>query len=140
MAYSMKSPWVYWYQGAGCNGCGAEAKVLLTAWPQFSRFGFRWTTEPAQADILLITGLVDRKSLNEVWDCWERMGQPKAAVAAGACAIFGGTLTKPLGEKSCLSEGPEMDFYVSGCAVAPGAILNGLRMAAEHLKERGSEK
>ncbi len=88
----------------------------------------------------MITGVVDEKNLKEVWNCWDQMDEPKAAVAAGACAVSGGILTKPLGEKPCLSEGPEIDFYVSGCAASAGAILDGLRMAAEHLGGRREGK
>jgi ech hydrogenase subunit C len=60
MNFIKKSPWILHYDGSSCNGCDIEVLACLTPLYDVERFGIINTGNPKHADILLITGSVDK--------------------------------------------------------------------------------
>ena len=56
-----------------------------------SRFGIQFVASPRHADGLLVTGPVTANMKEAVLRTYEAVAEPKLVIAAGACAISGGT-------------------------------------------------
>lgn len=126
MSYIEKSPWVIHYDGCGCNGCAMEIMACQAPVYDMERFGILLTDNPRHADILLVTGAIDETDKEELIRIYERMVEPKAVIAAGACACGGGIFE----ECSDILGGADtvipVDVYIPGCAVRPDAVIDGI--------------
>lgn len=88
---------------------------------------------PRHADVLIVIGPVNRRTLPVVKRVYAQAPEPKVVVAVGTCAISGGVFVG-----SPTFEGPldgviPVDVYVAGCPPRPEAILKGIMRAAERV-------
>ncbi|HBF10582.1 MAG TPA: NADH-quinone oxidoreductase subunit B, partial [Thermotoga neapolitana] len=73
-ALRSRSIWMLHY----CTGCGAvELPPSMTSRFDMERFGIAPMATPRQADILLITGYLNTKTLRRVIYTYEQMPDPK---------------------------------------------------------------
>ena len=140
MSNVIKSPWVIHYAGAGCGGCGSEVMACFAPVYDIERMGFVSTGNPVNADILLITGAVNEANKEIISNIYEQMAEPKAVVAAGACACSGGIFAEGEGVLGGADEAVPVDVYVPGCAARPEAVIDGLLRCLEVLGEKSSVK
>lgn len=125
----MRSCWVFHYDGSGCDGCNAEYLACLgPAW-NIERLGMRNTGNPAYADILLVTGLIDEQNRQELIEVYEQMHEDCQVVAVGACACTGGLFSECSGICPGVDSVIPVDLYVAGCATRPEAIIDALLLA-----------
>ncbi len=134
--YLKKSPWVIHYDASSCNGCDIE--VLATLCPGFDaeRFGIINTGNPKHADILLITGSVNKKNIPVIKEIYESMLEPKAVVACGICACSGGVFYDCYNVIGGVDKAIPVDVYAPGCAVRPEAIIDSIVQACDVLEEK----
>jgi len=114
-----------------CNGCDVE----LTATACLSRFaveraGFVLTEEPAEADIVLVTGPLTARVKRHVLDLHAQVPEPKVTVAVGICPISGGVFRESYAVDAPLERYLPVQVNVPGCPPRPQAIVEGLRAAA----------
>lgn len=136
MSKVTKSPWVIHYAGAGCGGCGSEAVTCFAPVYDIERMGFINTGNPANADILLVTGAANEANRDVIRNIYEQMAEPKAVVAAGACACSGGIFAEGEGILGGADAVVPVDVYVPGCAARPEAIIDGLIRCLDVLEKR----
>ena len=55
-----RSLWVFHLNTGSCNGCDIEIVALLTPRYDVERFGIKLVGSPKHADVLLVTGPVDK--------------------------------------------------------------------------------
>jgi ech hydrogenase subunit C len=126
MSLMQKSPWIIHYDGSSCNGCDIEVLAALTPMYDVERFGVINTGNPKHADIFLVTGSVNEQNKSVIKNIYDQMPDPKVVVAIGICACSGGVF------RECYNVlgGPDkvipVDPYVTGCAVRPEAIIDGV--------------
>lgn len=136
----VKSPWLLHYDGSSCNGCDIEVLACLTPVYDVERFGIINTGNPKHADILLITGGVNRRAARVVRNLYEQMPHPKVVVAVGACACSGGIFHDCYNMLGGIDKVIPVDVYVPGCAARPEAIIDGVVRALDALaKKTGKE-
>lgn len=136
----IKSPWLLHYDGSSCNGCDIEVLACLTPVYDVERFGIINTGNPKHADILLITGGVNRRAVRVVRNLYEQMPHPKVVVAVGACACTGGIFHDCYNIVGGIDKVIPVDVYVPGCAARPEAIIDGVVQALDLLaKKTGKE-
>ena len=87
-----RSLWVYHANSGGCNGCDIEVLNVLTPYYDAERFGIKLVGTPRHADVLLVTGPVNRQMADRVRRIYEQTPSPKAILICGNC---GATLTQP---------------------------------------------
>lgn len=122
---SLKSSlWVYYF-GKGC--CADEVFNSIGSRYDIERFGVKFQSQPEQADLLIINGLINKKSAPELMQIYNRMKAPKFVLAIGACACRGG-----LFDHAQASDIP-IDVFVPGCPPRPEAIMNGLLAIQEKI-------
>lgn len=135
----LKSPWLLHYDGSSCNGCDIEVLACLTPLYDVERFGIINTGNPKHADILLITGSVNHRNARVIKNLYDQMAEPKVVVAVGTCASTGGVFHNCYNVLGGIDQVIPVDVYVPGCAARPEAIIDGVVMGLQKLKEKTEE-
>lgn len=112
-----------------CNGCESELQMLSQPYLDLHRFGIFFTPTPRHADVLLVTGVVTANMEGPLLETYAAMPEPKLVIAAGACAISGGSFAHSATTRGPLDRLLPVDCYVPGCPPTPQALLHGLLVA-----------
>ncbi|MFZ0994815.1 MAG: NADH-quinone oxidoreductase subunit NuoB [Candidatus Dormiibacterota bacterium] len=119
-----------------CNGCESELQMLGTPYLDLHRLGFFFTPTPRHADALLVTGVVTRNMEEPLLATYAAMPAPKLVIAAGACALSGGSFADGLMTNGPVDRLLPVDVYVPGCPPTPQALLHGLLVAVDRAERR----
>ncbi len=109
-----KSPWIFHVSAGSCNNCDIE------------RFGILLKGSPRHADILVVTGIVNRQAAPRVRRVYEQTPDPKLVVALGNCAVSGGIFKNGYNMVGPVDKVIPVDVYVMGCPPRPQAIIDGI--------------
>jgi ech hydrogenase subunit C len=131
-----KSPWILHFDAGACNGCDIEILACLTPLYDVERFGIINVGNPKHADILLVTGCVNKRNARVLRNLYEQMPDPKAVIAIGACALSGGVFHNCYNILKGVDNVLPVDVYVPGCAAKPEAIIEGVVMALGKLEAK----
>lgn len=135
-----RSPWVVHVNCNSCNGCDIEFLACLTPLYDAERFGAINIGTPKQADIMVVTGSVNLKSLDVLKNIYAQMPDPKVVVAVGACACTGGIFHDCYNVMGGVNEIMPVDVYVPGCCPKPETILDGIIEATQILERKRAER
>jgi Ni,Fe-hydrogenase III small subunit len=129
-----KSPWVFHVAAASCNNCDIEILDILTPRWDVERFGIVLVGSPRHADALLVTGVLNHKSLPRVLQVYEQTPKPCLVIGVGTC-----TCHSHIFEPSYNVVGPydkyiPVDVYIPGCPPKPEAIILGVVKALKRLQ------
>jgi len=127
--YLDRSLWVFHLNTGSCNGCDIEIVSLLTPRYDVERFGIKLVGSPKHADVLLITGPVNRKMLPRLKLIYEQTPDPKAVIVVGTCGTSGGVFYDSYNLVGPVDKHIPVDVYVPGCPIRPEAIINGVLKA-----------
>lgn len=124
----------------GCNGCDIEIVNCVLS-PKFDAEQYKvfLTWNPREADILVVTGPVNKNLVDPLKEIYNNIPEPKLVVAAGACALMGGVYANICGDiPSEEIAGPvdnviPVDAKIPGCAVRPEDVLSGVVSALPNL-------
>jgi len=126
----------------GCNGCDIEiVNCVLSPKFDIEQYKIFLTWNPREADVLVVTGPVTKHNKEPLKAIYEAIPEPKAVIAAGACALMGGVYKNIHGdipsEEICgpVDEIIPVDAKVPGCAVSPEDVLAGAVAALPLLLE-----
>lgn len=136
----LKSPWLLHYDCSSCNGCDIEILASLTPLYDIERFGIINTGNPKHADILLVTGGVNQRNARVLRNLYDQMPEPKVVVAVGTCACSGGVFHNCYNILGGVDKAIPVDVYVPGCAARPEAIIDGVVLGLQKLKEKACKK
>ena len=130
-----KSLWVYHLcTGGSCNNCDIEILDLLTPRYDVERFGMVLVGSPRHADVLLCTGIVNKKSVDRVKKLYEQTAKPCVVVAVGSCACSGGIFRDGYQMAGPLNKIIPVDIYIPGCPPKPEAMISAIVKFLEKLK------
>lgn len=129
----VKSPWILHFDNSSCNGCDIEILACLTPLYDVERFGMVNMGNPKHADILLITGPVNRRTARVLKNLYEQVPNPKVVVSVGTCASTGGVFHNCYNVIGGVDKIIPVDVYVPGCSVRPEAIIDGVVLALQKL-------
>jgi len=130
----LKSPWVLHYDCSSCNGCDIEILASLTPVYDIERFGIINTGNPKHADVLLVTGGVNRRNARVLKNLYNQMPEPKVVVAVGSCACTGGVFHNCYNILGGVDQVIPVDVYVPGCPPRPEALLYGVMQLQRKIK------
>lgn len=134
-----KSAWVVHYNAGSCNGCDIELISAFTPTYDVERFGIVNVGNPKQADVLVVTGPVNKRNERVLRNLYDQMLDPKAVVAVGTCGATGGVFHSCYNCLGGVDKVIPVDVYVPGCAAKPEAIMQGILMAVDKMVERERE-
>lgn len=135
-----KSPWIYHINTGSCNGCDIELVSVITPRYDAERMGFKLTGSPRHADIVVVSGPITSQSKERLIRTLAQVPEPRVVVSIGSCPrscnVFKGSYSVegPL-DKYC-----PVDVSIAGCTPKPEAIIDGLALAAQILKEKRGRK
>lgn len=124
-----RSPWILHFDTGSCNGCDLEVWALLSPRYDVERFGGVNVANPKHADILLITGPVNKKTEDRLRNLYEQVPEPKLVMAVGDCASTGAPFHHCYNTNGGVNNVIPVDVYVAGCASRPEAIIDGFVLA-----------
>lgn len=114
---------VFHVAGSACNNCDIEILDALTPRYDLERFGIVLVGSVRHADVLLLSGIFNRKAALRARRVFDQAPRPVVVVAVGGCAC-GGLMFKdsynwdgPIGDRI------PVDAYVPGCPPKPEAMI-----------------
>jgi len=120
-----KSIHVSYVNVGSCNGCDIEILACLAPRYDIEQYGIYVHNNPREADVLLVVGAVTEQWHDKLRFIWDKIPEPKVAVAIGNCSISGCAFNR---------EGSYIDPPVSkhipiaaevpGCPPRPTEIIN----------------
>ncbi|MEO0108731.1 MAG: NADH-quinone oxidoreductase subunit NuoB [candidate division WOR-3 bacterium] len=128
-----KSPWVYHVAAASCNNCDIEILAALTPRFDVERFGIVLVGTPRHADALLVTGVINRKSLPRVLQVYEQTPKPCLVVGVGACTCSTHIFTDSYNVVGPYDRYIPVHVYIPGCPPKPEAIIAGVVRALKRI-------
>ena len=118
-----------WPLTFGLACCAIEMMAAGASRFDLSRFGAEvFRPSPRQADVMIVTGTINRKMAQAVKTLYDQMPEPKWVIAMGNCALSGGPFVFP--GQYAVVEGVDklfpVDVYVPGCPPRPEALIEGI--------------
>ena len=131
----LKSPWVFHLATGSCNNCDIEILDCLTPRFDIERFGMKLAGSIRHADVLLVTGSCNRKSMVRVKKIYEEhVPKPCVVVAVGECSMSRGMFVHSYNCPLPLDSYIPVDVYIPGCPPKPEAIMAGVVKLIAKLK------
>jgi len=132
----LKSPWVFHLSTGSCNNCDIEVLDCLTPRFDIERFGMRLAASIRHADVLLVTGSCNRKSMIRVKRIYEeQVPKPCVVVAIGECAMSRGMFIHSYNCPQPLDRIIPVNVYIPGCPPKPEAIIAGVVKLVNKVKD-----
>lgn len=128
------SPWLLHLNTGGCNACDIEILAALDPRFDVERFGVLLKGSPRHADVLVVTGPVNRQVRDRVIRVYEQMAEPKFVVSVGNCCNSAGVYRGCYNVYSGLDTVIPVDAYVYGCPPKPENILQAVAALQAKIK------
>ncbi|MBN2281982.1 MAG: NADH-quinone oxidoreductase subunit NuoB [Candidatus Marinimicrobia bacterium] len=121
-----KSLWVFHVSGSPCNNCDIEILDLLTPKYDLERLGIKLVGSIRHADVLLMTGVMNKKIAPRIKKLYEQAPKPIFVVAVGSCPASTITFKKSYNRVEKIEDVIPIDMYIPGCPPKPEAMIEGV--------------
>ena len=110
--------------GFGC----CKQEIFASGGPLYDiqRFGINFVNFHSQADVLIVQGLHNRQSLENVISIYNEMGNRKWVIAVGSCVLNKNIFSRDGGLFREFREKIKIDIFVPGCPPRPEAFMYAL--------------
>lgn len=129
-----RSLFVYHAACSPCNNCDIEILDAITPRYDLERFGIQLVGSPRHADMLLVTGAVNKKVVHRIKRLYEQVPKPCLVVAIGSCACSEILFRDSYNTCGPLDKIIPVDLYVPGCPPRPEAMIAGISKLISTLK------
>ena len=129
-----KSLFVYHAACSPCNNCDIEILDSLTPRYDLERFGIQLVGSPRHADVLLVTGAVNKKVVHRIKRLYEQTPRPCLVIAVGSCACSEIMFKDSYNTCGPLDRIIPVDAYIPGCPPRPEAIIAAVAKVVNKLR------
>ena len=130
-----KSIWVFHVSAGSCNNCDIEILDCFTPRFDLERFGIQLIGSVRHADVLLITGAMNKKARPRMKRVYEQAAKPCFVVACGICALSQHMFRDSYNVGEPLDKILPVDLYIPGCPPKPEAIISGIVKLVAKIKK-----
>ncbi len=120
--------------GSACNNCDIEILDALTPKYDIERFGIIPVGSIRHADVILLSGVFNKKSAIRARRLYEQAPQPVIVVAIGGCACTGLMFRDSYNWDEPVGNYIPIDAYVAGCPPKPEAIIAAIAQVIDKLR------
>lgn len=114
---------VFHLAGSACNNCDIEILDMLTPKYDLERFGIVLVGSIRHADVLLLSGVFNKKSAIRLRRVYEQAPKPVVVVAIGMCACTGQMFKDSYNWDEPVANYIPVDAFVAGCPPKPEAMI-----------------
>ena len=115
---------VFHLGGSACNNCDIEILDALTPKYDLERFGITLVGSIRHADVLLVSGIFNRKSAIRMKELIEQAPKPYLVIGIGACPCTGLMFRDSYNWDGPPGDYVKVDAYIPGCPPKPEAIIS----------------
>jgi Ni,Fe-hydrogenase III small subunit len=131
-----KSLNVFHMGGSACNNCDIEILDALTPRYDLERFGIVLVGSVRHADVILLTGIFNRKSAIRARRVYEQAPKPVVVIAVGGCSCSGLMFRDSYNFEEPVGSYLPIDAYIPGCPPKPEAMISAIVKLIGKLKEQ----
>lgn len=131
----IKSIWVFHLSVGSCNNCDIEILDCFTPRFDVERFGIQLIGSVRHADVLVITGAMNRKAAPMMKKVYAQAPKPCFVIATGICACSQHMFRDSYNVCEPLDKILPVDLYIPGCPPKPEAIISGIVKLVSKLKK-----
>ena len=114
--------------------CGIELMATASSRYDLARFGAEaMRFSPRQSDLMIVAGRVTIKMMPVLQHIYQQMTEPKWVISMGACASTGGVFDAYATIQG-VDQFMPVDVYVPGCPPRPEALLEGVVLLQERIR------
>ena len=125
---------VFHLAGSACNNCDIEILEALTPKYDLERFGITLVGSIRHADVLLVSGVFNRKAAIRARELLDQAPKPYLVLGIGGCPCTGLMFRNSYNWDSPPSAYMNIDAYVPGCPPKPEAIISAVVKVVEGLR------
>jgi len=125
---------VFHLGGSACNNCDIEILDALTPRYDLERFGITLVGSIRHADVLLMSGIFNKKSAVRLKEIIEQAVKPYVVIAIGGCPCTGLMFRDSYNWDRPPGEYIHIDAFIPGCPPKPEAIISGVVKVIEGLR------
>ena len=118
-----RSLFLFHLGGSACNNCDIEILDALTPKYDLERFGIVAVGSIRHADVLLLSGVFNKKAAIRAKRLYEEAPKPLIVIAIGGCACTGLIFQDSYNWDEPVGNYVPIDAYVAGCPPKPEAII-----------------
>lgn len=125
---------VFHLAGSACNNCDIEILDALTPKYDLERFGIMLVGSIRHADVLLVSGVFNRKAAIRARELLDQVPGPYLVLGIGGCPCTGLMFRDSYNWDQPPSDYMNIDAYVPGCPPKPEAIISAVVKVVEGLR------
>ena len=125
---------VFHLAGSACNNCDIEILDALTPKYDLERFGITLVGSIRHADMLLVSGVFNRKAATRAQELLRQAPKPYLVVAIGGCPASGLMFRNSYNWFCQPSDYMNIDAFIPGCPPKPEAIISAVVKLVEVLR------
>jgi Ni,Fe-hydrogenase III small subunit len=125
---------VFHLAGSACNNCDIEILDALTPKYDLERFGITLVGSIRHADLILLSGIFNKKAAIRLRTLYEQAPKPVVVVAVGGCPCTGLMFRDSYNWDAPPGTYVPIDAYIAGCPPKPEAIISAVATLLEKLR------
>ena len=133
-----RSLFLFHLGGSACNNCDIEILDALTPKYDLERFGIIAVGSIRHADIILLSGIFNKKSAIRARRLYRQAPKPVVVVAIGGCACSGLIFRDSYNWDRPVGDYIPIDAYVAGCPPKPEAIISAITEVIDTLRNKSA--
>ena len=130
-----KSLNVFHLAGSACNNCDIEILDALTPRYDLERFGITLVGSIRHADVILLSGIFNKKARLRMLEVLAQAPKPYLVVAIGGCPASGLMFKDSYNYYAAPADYVPIDAFIPGCPPKPEAIISGVVTVIGALRE-----